>query len=67
VCRAVLRELRTLAAETRSTAKLKGLLDQLSYFEDNLQRMAYGKFRRMRLPIGSGTVESACKNVMAAG
>ncbi len=64
--RAVLRELKKLAGETRSKAKLKALLDQLSYFEDNLQRMAYGKFRRMRLPIGSGTVESACKNVIGS-
>jgi hypothetical protein len=26
--------------------------------------MRYDKYRRMRLPIGSGTIESGCKNVI---
>ncbi len=26
--------------------------------------MRYDKYRKMKLPIGSGTIESACKNVI---
>lgn len=42
------------------------LQGQISYFEDNKERMHYDQYMAMKLPIGSGTVESACKNVIGA-
>ncbi len=38
---------------------------QIDYFTDNKERMKYDAYRASRLPIGSGTIESACKNVIA--
>jgi len=37
---------------------------EINYFEVNEDRMRYDKYRKMKLPIGSGTIESACKNVI---
>jgi hypothetical protein len=37
---------------------------QIDYFETNKDRMLYDKYRQLKLPIGSGTIESACKNVI---
>ncbi len=37
---------------------------QIDYFTDNQERMKYDVYRASRLPIGSGTIESACKNVI---
>ena len=42
------------------------LQGEINYLEANRQRMDYQRYRDERLPIGSGTVESACKNVVAA-
>lgn len=39
---------------------------EISYFEENRERMRYDLYRAMQLPIGSGTVESSCKNVIGA-
>ena len=39
---------------------------EIDYFTANKQRMDYRRYRELGLPIGSGTVESACKNVVAA-
>ena len=36
----------------------------INYFEENEERMHYDQYRAMHLPIGSGTVESSCKNVI---
>jgi len=54
-------------AERRSSlsqerAKTVGL--NLEYFRRNASRMAYGRFRQMGLPIGTGAVEGACKHVV---
>ena len=38
----------------------------LNYFAANRKRMNYRQYRQDHLPIGSGTVASACKNVVAA-
>lgn len=38
----------------------------INYLTANLPRMKYQQYRQAHLPIGSGTVESACKNVVAA-
>ena len=43
-------------------AKIVGL--NLEYFRRNARRMAYGRFRQMGLPIGTGAVEGACKHVV---
>ena len=40
--------------------------DEISYFQENQERMRYDRYRTMGLPIGSGTVESSCKNVIGA-
>jgi hypothetical protein len=40
-------------------AKLAGL--HLDYFRRNRSRMRYGRFRQMRLPIGTGAAEGSCK------
>ena len=39
---------------------------EIHYFETNRRRMRYGEFRSRGYPIGSGTVESACKRVIGA-
>ena len=39
---------------------------EINYLEANRERMNYPQYREQHLPIGSGTVESACKNVAAA-
>jgi hypothetical protein len=42
------------------------LLGEIGYFTDNRHGMHYDQYRAQRLPIGSGTIESCCKNVIAA-
>ena len=37
---------------------------EIKYFTDNQNRMRYDLYREAKLPIGSGTIESACKNVI---
>ena len=49
----------------RGTKKADFLQGEIDYFSDNRERMRYDEYRAQRLPIGSGTVESACKNVIA--
>jgi len=60
----LLHELRQI----RDTAKYRGHRDfiqgEINYFTDNKDRMHYDRYRACRLPIGSGTIESACKNVI---
>ena len=36
-------------------------LREAAYFSDNAKHMSYSKFQQAKLPIGSGTVESGCK------
>jgi len=59
-----LQELRQI----RDTAKYRAHRDfiqgEINYFTDNKDRMHYDRYRACRLPIGSGTIESACKNVI---
>jgi len=42
------------------------LQGHISYFEENKERMHYDQYMAIKLPIGSGTIESACKNVIGA-
>jgi hypothetical protein len=59
----VITELKQVRAECKG--KKRDLLQgQINYFEDNKGRMRYDRYRAMQLPIGSGTVESSCKNVI---
>ena len=39
---------------------------EIHYFETNRHRMRYAEFRAEGYPIGSGTMESACKRVIGA-
>jgi hypothetical protein len=47
------------------TKRADFLLGEIGYFTDNRERMRYDEYRAQRLPIGSGTIESCCKNVIA--
>ena len=38
--------------------------EALAYFENNQERMRYGRFRELGLFIGSGTVEAGCKTLV---
>ena len=60
----VIDRLRKIMGDTRKQSILKSLLEEINHFEDNKEKMHYEKYRKMKLPIGSGTVESACKNVI---
>jgi len=40
------------------------LQNELKYFETNKDKMHYDRYVAMKLPIGSGTIESSCKNVI---
>lgn len=44
----------------------KAAAEEIHYFETNKERMRYDHFRARGYPIGSGTVESACKRLIAA-
>jgi len=57
---------RVLAQRTAklSGERLKSARVNLEYFRRNEDRMRYGRFRQMKLPIGTGVVEGACKYVV---
>ena len=61
---AVIDELRQLRDAHRAHGD--AIQGELNYFEANRDRMNYRRYRKDHLPIGSGTVESACKHVVAA-
>jgi hypothetical protein len=61
---AVIEALKEIQKNTRDEQTLKPLLLAIDHFQNNLPRMDYRLYRRLKLPIGSGTVESACKNVI---
>jgi hypothetical protein len=60
----------TLIKETRQACathpQTQAVLDELGYFERNIQRMQYGSFRANGYFIGSGVVEAGCKTVIGA-
>jgi hypothetical protein len=57
--------LASVLAACRALAHLapKPVADARSYFAANRTRLRYGKFRRMGLQIGSGSMESGCKQI----
>ena len=59
----VIAELKEIRAECKGK-KRKVLQGHISYFEDNEDKMSYDQYMDMKLPIGSGTIESGCKNVI---
>jgi hypothetical protein len=61
----VIGELKRIRAGCKGKRR-KLVQDEISYFEENQERMHYDRYRAMQLPIGSGTVESSCKNVIGA-
>jgi hypothetical protein len=61
----VIDELKKLRAKCKGK-KRHFLQGEISYFEENQDKMRYDQYLAMRLPIGSGTVESSCKNVIGA-
>jgi len=61
----VIAELKQIRATCKGKRR-KLVQDEISYFEDNQDRMHYDRYRAMHLPIGSVTVESSCKNVIGA-
>jgi hypothetical protein len=42
----------------------KGLQAAIRYFQNHLDRMDYGHYRKLCLPIGSGVTEAACKTLV---
>jgi hypothetical protein len=59
---AVVRDLRALDLDQRQVPD--EVRQAPGYFESNLARMRYDQFRAEGYPIGSGTVESGCNNVV---
>ena len=49
----------------RSHERHKAVTDAIRYFQNNRQRMRYPEYRAQGLQIGSGTIESGCKHVIA--
>ena len=60
----IAQDLLTLALD-KPTTVCEELLTEAGYFQNNHQRMAYATTRAAGFPIGSGMVESACKQFKA--
>jgi hypothetical protein len=57
----------TVIAQLEATASHKAdVQETLTYFRNHQQRMRYDLYRANGLQVGSGTVESGCKHVIAA-
>mgnify|MGYP006961787017 FL=1 len=52
-----------LACEVLSTSCTKAQ-EAVTYFSNNMERMRYDQFRSADYLIGSGTIESACKQIV---
>jgi hypothetical protein len=50
----------------REGAEGEAARSEIHYFETNRERMRYCEYRAAGYPIGSGTVESACKRLIGA-
>jgi hypothetical protein len=61
----VLEELKETASKTSDTTELgKASKDVIRYYENNIERMKYGSFLKKGYLIGSGSIESANRNVI---
>jgi hypothetical protein len=59
-----LRELHQIRDRCELGALWDFIENEIKYFTENEARMKYDVYRAAKLPIGSGTIESACKNVI---
>lgn len=64
--RKILQRLNDEADEELEAERRKALTGLITYLTNQDARLAYDRFRARGLDIGSGQVESACKNVVAA-
>lgn len=60
----MLAELRKARKRKLKKAVLKEVEQTITYFENQLERMNYFRFRLMDFPIGSGVTEAACKCIV---
>jgi hypothetical protein len=60
-----LQELRTVHDLTEHREHPDYIQKKIDYFTKNKDRMKYDLYRAMRLPVGSGTIEPGCKNLIA--
>ncbi len=59
----VLKSFRSIYRKLRSKARRKELQKELTYFENQRERMNYAEYQKQGFPIGSGVVEAACKTL----
>lgn len=59
----VLKSFRSIYRKLRSKARRKELQKELTYFENQRERMDYAEYQKLGFPIGSGVVEAACKTL----
>ena len=52
-------EIRSIISFLEQQTQVKAITDCIRYYENNIERMDYGKYRKMGLDIGSGAIESA--------
>ena len=64
--RKILQRLREQQARTDNSDHRRALAELITYLTNQDARLAYDKFRERGLDIGSGPIESACKNVVGA-
>jgi len=55
-----------LAALRHHQQRAAAVADALTYYTHHQHRMAYADYRARGLPIGSGTIESGCKQIITA-
>jgi hypothetical protein len=60
----LLQDLHRMRDSQRYAAHRDFIQGEINYFTDNKERMRYDIYRASKLPIGSGSIESACKNVI---
>ena len=60
----LLKAMRTAHASLRKGTEAAAALEKaISYFSNHLEKMNYHLYRAIKLPIGSGVTEAACKTV----
>ncbi len=60
----VIKRMTTLAEQVTSTSKKKRALTQLAYFNKQSHRFDYQRVQALKLPIGSGAIESLIRQVI---